>query len=75
VRADGVVVPPPALDQDPGFTRHAGYRASQRARKRIEEVFGWLKTVAGQRKTRFRPLARVGWAFTFALAAYNLAGC
>ncbi|MEO7221205.1 MAG: IS5 family transposase [Devosia sp.] len=53
-------------------TRHGGYVVSQRIRKRIEEVFGWIKTVAGQRKTRFRGRDRVGWAFTFAAAAYNL---
>jgi transposase len=53
-------------------TRHRGYAASQKKRKRIEEIFGWLKTVAGQRQTRFRGLARVRMAFTFALAAYNL---
>jgi IS5 family transposase len=53
-------------------TRHPGYAASQRARKRIEEAFGWIKTVAGQAKTRFRGLARVGFAFTLAAAAYNL---
>lgn len=53
-------------------TRHAGYAMSQRKRKRIEEAFGWIKTVAGQRKTRFRGRDRVGWAFTFAAAAYNL---
>jgi transposase len=53
-------------------TRHAGYAMSQKIRKRIEEGFGWTKTVAGQRKTRFRGKARVGWAFTFAAAAYNL---
>lgn len=53
-------------------TRHPGYAASQRIRKRIEEAFGWIKTVAGQRKTRFRGVARVGFAFTFAAAAYNL---
>jgi len=53
-------------------TRHPGYAVSQRIRKRIEEVFGWTKTVAGQRKTRFRGLPRVRWAFTFAMAAYNL---
>ncbi|MGZ3280984.1 MAG: IS5 family transposase [Caulobacteraceae bacterium] len=53
-------------------TRHAGYAASQRIRKRIEEGFGWIKTVAGQRKTRFKGKDRVGWAFTFATAAYNL---
>ena len=52
--------------------RHAGYAASQRIRKQIEETFGWIKTVAGQDKTRFRGRDRVGWAFTFAAAAYNL---
>ena len=53
-------------------TRHPGYAASQRIRKRIEEAFGWIKTVAGQEKTRFRGLERVGFAFTVAAAAYNL---
>ena len=53
-------------------TRHPGYAMSQRIRKRIEEAFGWIKTVAGLRKTRFRGLARVDLAFTFAAAAYNL---
>jgi len=45
---------------------------SQRKRKRVEEVFGWMKTIALQRKTRFRGPDRVGWMFTFAAAAYNL---
>jgi transposase len=53
-------------------TRHPGYDLSQRVRKRVEEIFGWLKTVGGMRKTRFRGTARVGWMFTWALAAYNL---
>lgn len=53
-------------------TRHEGYQVSQRKRKRVEEVFGWMKTVALQRKTRFRGVERVGWMFTFAAAAYNL---
>ena len=53
-------------------TRHAGYKASQRIRKRIEEVFGWMKTVAGQRKTRYRGTPRVNWMFTLSAAAYNL---
>jgi len=53
-------------------TRHAGYAASQRVRKRIEEVFGWVKSAAGQGKTRFRGLARVRFAFTLTVAAYNL---
>jgi hypothetical protein len=53
-------------------TRHGGYAVSQRIRKRIEEAFGWIKTIAGQEKTSFRGRERVGWAFTFAAAAYNL---
>lgn len=53
-------------------TRHAGYAVSQQKRKRIEEIFGWLKTVGMLRKTRHRGLLRVGWVFTFAAAAYNL---
>lgn len=57
---------------DARTTRHLGYAISQRKRKRIEEIFAWLKTVAGLRKTRHRGLARVGWMFSFALAAYNL---
>src|SRR6201984_451092 len=54
-------------------TRHAGYAVSQRIRKRIEEAFGWIKMVAGQERTKLRGRERVGWAFTFAAAAYNLA--
>ena len=53
-------------------TRHAGYVVSQRRRKRIEEIFGWLKTVGLLRKTRHRGVARVGWMFVFSLAVYNL---
>lgn len=53
-------------------TRHGGYAASQRIRKRIEEAFGWIKTVAGQDKTKFRGRDGVGRAFTFAATAYNL---
>lgn len=53
-------------------TRHAGYRISQVKRKRIEECFGWLKTVALLRKVRHRGIFKVGWVFTFAAAAYNL---
>ena len=53
-------------------TRHAGYAISQRIRKKIEEGFGWIKTVGGQEQTKFRGRERVGWAFTFAAAAYNL---
>ena len=53
-------------------TRHRGYAISQRKRKRVEEIFGWIKTVGLMRKTRHRGLARVGWMFTFTAAAYNL---
>jgi len=53
-------------------TRHPGYQISQRKRKRVEEIFGWLKTVGGLRKLRHRGLERVAWMFTFAVAAYNL---
>jgi hypothetical protein len=54
-------------------TRHAGYAASQKCRKRIEEIFGWLKTVAAWRKSRFRGFERTDHGFPLALAAYNLA--
>jgi hypothetical protein len=53
-------------------TRFPGYLISQRKRKRVEEIFGWLKTIAGLRQTHHRGIARVGWTFTFAAAAYNL---
>ena len=59
-----------AIDQR--TTRHEGYRISQRKRKRIEECFGWLKTIALLRKLRHRGLANVDWIFAFACAAYNL---
>jgi transposase len=57
---------------DARTTRHAGYAISQRKRKRIEESFGWLKTIALMRKVRHRGIHKVGWVFTFAAAAYNL---
>ena len=53
-------------------TRHPAYAVSQRTRKRIEEAFGWIKTVGGLRKTRHRGTARVGWMFTLTAAACNL---
>src|SRR5438128_7889809 len=56
---------------DERTTRHAGYKVSQQKRKKIEEVFGWLKTVASLRKTRHRGVLKVGWVFTFAATAYN----
>jgi len=59
----------PLMDAPPGMR---ATRVSQRIRKRIEEAFGWIKTVAGQAKTRFRGVERVELAFTFAAATYNL---
>ncbi len=57
---------------DERTTRHVGYQLSQKKRKRIEEVFGWMKSIGLLRKLRHRGLERVGWMFTFAAAAYNL---
>jgi transposase len=57
---------------DERTTRHDGYSISQKKRKRIEEGFGWLKTIALMRKVRHRGIHKVGWVFTFAAAAYNL---
>ena len=57
---------------DERTTRHAGYAISQKKRKRIEESFGWMKTIALMRKVRHRGIHKVGWLFTFAAAAYNL---
>lgn len=57
---------------DERTTRHAGYAISQKKRKRVEECFGWLKTIALMRKVRHRGIEKVGWVFTFAAAAYNL---
>lgn len=53
-------------------TRHSSYTINQRGRKQIEKIFGWLKQIGGQRRTRFRGTQRVGWMFTFSAAAYNL---
>jgi len=53
-------------------TRHPGYAVSQQKRKRVEEIFGWMKTVGGMRKLRHRGLELVGWMFTLTAAAYNL---
>jgi IS5 family transposase len=53
-------------------TRHPGYAVSQRKRKCVEEIFGWMKTLGLLRKTRHRGMARVGWMFTCAAAVYNL---
>jgi transposase len=52
--------------------RHAGYEISQRVRKRVEEIFGWMKTIGLLKKLRHRGEARVEWMFTFTAAVYNL---
>jgi hypothetical protein len=57
---------------DARTTSHSGYAVSQRVRKRVEEIFGWMKTVGSMRKTRHRGVAKVGWMFVFTAAAYNL---
>lgn len=53
-------------------TRHEGYEISQRKRKRIEEIFGWLKTIGLMRRPMVRGLNKVGWMFSFSVAVYNL---
>ena len=53
-------------------TRHPGYEVSQKKRKGVEQIFGWLKTIGLLRKTRHRGVLRVGWMFTFTAAVYNL---
>ena len=57
---------------DARTTRHEGYRICQRKRKRVEEIFGWLKTVAGFRKSRFIGIERTQLYAYFAASAYNL---
>ena len=53
-------------------TRHEGYVVSQRVRKRVEEIFGWMKMIAGMRSPKYRGTDWVGWHFTLAGAAFNL---
>ena len=57
---------------DARTTRHSGYAVSLKVRKRVEEIFGWMKTIGGLRRTRFRGLARTQLAAYFIGAAYNL---
>ena len=74
----GLAVPPHVAQKarwsaiDGRTTRHAGYHVSQRKRKLVEQVGGWLKTVGGLRKLRHRGIERVDWQLTFAATAYNL---
>jgi len=53
-------------------TRHVGYAQSQKVRKRIEEIFGWMKTIGLVRQSKYRGQDRVGWMFVFTAAIYNL---
>jgi hypothetical protein len=62
----------PPLGDRRSPTRHAGYALSQRIRKRVEEAFGWGKTVADFRKMRHRGLLEVDSQFALAMAAYDL---
>jgi len=57
---------------DKRSARHAGYATSQRRRKLVEEAFGWAKTIGGLARVKLRGLLRIGYQFTFAMAAYNL---
>jgi transposase len=57
---------------DSRTTRHPGYEVSGKVRKRIEEIFGWIKTVGTLRKTRYRGTEKLSWYFTLAVAAYDL---
>jgi len=59
-----------AIDQR--TARHVGYAASQRCRKRVEQIFGWMKQIGPMRKVKLRGLRKVRWWFTFVGAAYNL---
>lgn len=74
---DRGVIPHMAMRREVGWgglpvPKPPGYEASQISRKRIEEIFGWVKTIAGQAKTKFRGQPRVAASFTLAVAAYNL---
>jgi hypothetical protein len=57
---------------DSRTTRHAGYEVSQRKRKLVEEIFGWLKTISLIRRPHFRGRDKIDFAFTFALGVYNI---
>ncbi len=57
---------------DERTTHHSGYQLSQKKRKRIGEVFGWIKTIGLLRKVGHHGLERIGWMFTFTAAAYSL---
>lgn len=69
VRVSGI---PRRTEIDRRTLRHAGYALSQRIRKRVEEIFGWDKSIGGLAQVKLRGLAKVKALFTFGLAAYNL---
>ncbi|MCL2459436.1 MAG: transposase, partial [Desulfobulbus sp.] len=52
--------------------RHAGYAVSLRIRKRVEQIFGWMKTIAGLRKVKYAGEEKFDCLFAFAAAVYNL---
>ena len=64
--------PPDAARRSTRTTRHPRYAVSLKVRKRVEEIFGWMKTIGGFRKTRFRGVERTQLAAYFVGAAYNL---
>ena len=66
------VTPHVAQSTNGRTTRHPGYAISQRIRKRVEEIFGWMKTVGGFRRTRYKGLDRTGLAGYLVATAYNL---
>ena len=72
LRANAKTGSPRSSAVDPRTARQPGYAASQRGRKRSEEVFGWIKGSAGLAKVKLRGRTKVEAAFTLALAAYNL---
>lgn len=57
---------------DARTTRHPGYTASQQKRQRIEEPFGWVKTIGGLARLMLRGSRKLGFKFTLAMAGYNL---
>jgi hypothetical protein len=61
----------PASIIDTHTTHHLDYAVSQQKLKRIEQIYGWLKTISTLRKTHHPGVVKVDWTFTLALAAYN----
>lgn len=57
---------------DARTTRHSGYNVSLKFRKRIEEAFGWMKTIGNIRKIKYRGVPKISWHFILTASAYNL---